>query len=189
LNFGAEGDTADEGILAVRDRQRRALLATLLSSRGPAMLLSGDELGRTQLGNNNAYSQDNEVSWLDWAPAARDAALLPFVRSLISLRAAHPLLRHGSASVVGTAPLAVLITPAGPQEGPDAALLLALNPTDASAALHLPADQPRRWVRYLDSADAAPSPEDGEPMPDEDATFELRGRSVALLGVPVGPKG
>ena len=189
LNFGVEWETDDDGILALRERQRRALLATLLSSRGPAMLLSGDELGRTQLGNNNAYSQDNEVSWLDWAPAARDAGLLPFVRSLISLRAAHPLLRHGSASVVGTAPLTVLITPEGQPEGPDAALLLALNPTDDPATVELPVDQPYRWVRYLDSADASPPPETGEPLPDGDATFELRGRSVALLGLPVGPGG
>jgi pullulanase/glycogen debranching enzyme len=187
LNFGVEGDTDDEGILALRERQRRALLSTLLSSRGPAMLLSGDELGRTQLGNNNAYSQDNEVSWLDWAPGERDAALLPFVRSLISLRAAHPLLRHGSASMVGTAPLTVLITPEGASEGPDVALLLALNPTDDPATVSLPAGQPRRWVRYLDSADAGPPLEIGEPLPDGDATFELRGRSVVLLGLPAGP--
>jgi pullulanase/glycogen debranching enzyme len=153
------------------------------------MLLSGDELGRTQLGNNNAYSQDNEVSWLDWGPVAGDAALLPFVRSLISLRAAHPLLRHGSASVVGTAPLTVLISPDGPQEGPDAALLLALNPADAPAVVPLPADQPRRWVRYLDSADAVPLAENGAPLPDADATLELGGRSVALLGIPLAPEG
>jgi glycogen operon protein len=189
LNFGVEGDTDDEGILALRERQRRALLATLLTSHGPAMLLSGDELGRTQGGNNNAYSQDNEVSWLDWAPAARDAALLPFVRSLISLRAAHPLLRHGRASVVGTAPLAVLITPDGTQEGPDAALLLALNPTDATTVLNLPADLPRRWVRYLDSADPNPTPKTGPPLTDATATVELGGRSVALLGLPGEPEG
>jgi len=188
LNFGVEGDTDDERILAQRERQRRALLATLLTSRGPAMLLSGDELGRTQRGNNNAYSQDNEVSWLDWAPRERDAALLPFVRSLISLRAAHPLLRRGSASPVDTEPLAVLITPDGTGDGPDASLLLALNPTDATATLNLPADLPRRWVRYLDSAEAGQPPDTGEPLPDTVATFELRGRSVVLLGLPVGPE-
>ena len=77
LNFGVEGETDDEEILALRDRQRRALLATLLCSRGAAMLLSGDELGRTQRGNNNAYSQDNEVSWLDWTPGARGRGHAP----------------------------------------------------------------------------------------------------------------
>ena len=155
LNFGVEGDTDDEAILDLRDRQRRGLLATLLTSRGATMLLSGDEMGRTQGGNNNAYSQDNEVSWLDWRPTARNAALLPFVSSLIALRWAHPLLRHGSPAVVGTAPLTLLIT-ADAHEGPDAALLLALNPTDAPATVHLPADQPHGWIRYLDSAAAEP---------------------------------
>ncbi|MEO8639210.1 MAG: glycogen debranching protein GlgX [Chloroflexota bacterium] len=184
LNFGVEGDTDDLEILAQRDRQRRALLATLLCSHGPAMLLSGDELGRTQLGNNNAYSQDNEVSWLDWSPLPRDAALLPFVQSLLSLRAAHPLLRHGTASVVDTAPLTMLILPSGPREGPDDALLLALNPTDVTAVVHLPADHPRRWILHLDPADPEPLMLAGRPMPPDDATFELRGRSVALLGLP-----
>jgi isoamylase len=187
LNFGVEGDTNDEEIHAKRDRQRRALIATLLCSRGSAMLLSGDELGRTQRGNNNAYSQDNEVSWLDWTPAARDAAMLPFVRSLVAIRVAHPLLRDGTASVVGIAPLTVLIAPSGLNDGPDAALLLALNPTDVPVVIQLPAEQPRRWVRYLDSADADPPQPAGHPLPEAGAGFELRGRSVALLGIPIGP--
>jgi len=189
LNFGVEGDTDDEEILALRDRQRRALLATLLCSRGPAMLLSGDELGRTQRGNNNAYSQDNEVSWLDWTPATRDAALLPFVRSLVSLRAGHPLLRHGTASVVGTAPLTVLITSDGPQEGPDAALLLALNPTGAPSVVHLPAGEPGGWITYLDSADPEPTPLTGRPLRPELATLAVPGRSVILLGRSPKPEG
>jgi glycogen operon protein len=184
LNFGVEGDTDDEAILDLRDRQRRALLATLLASRGATMLLSGDEMGRTQLGNNNAYSQDNEVSWLDWRPAPRDAALLPYVQSLIALRQAHPLLRHGSPSVVGTAPLTLLITAEDAPHGPDAALLLALNPTDAPALVHLPAELPGRWILHLDSADTGPGR--SEPMAQDARTIELRGRSVVLLGLPSG---
>ncbi|MBA3688560.1 MAG: glycogen debranching protein GlgX [Chloroflexi bacterium] len=183
LNFGVEGDTDDQRILALRDRQRRALFATLVSSRGPAMLLSGDELGRTQRGNNNAYSQDNEVSWLDWTPAARDASMLPFVRSLIALRSAHPLLRHGTTSIVGTAPLTLQILPSVAGEGPDDALLLAMNPTDAAVVVHLPAEQPRRWLRYLNSAEADPLAAAGESLPEAEATFELPGRSVVLLGI------
>ena len=184
LNFGVEGDTDDGAILDLRDRQRRGLLATLLTSRGATMLLSGDEMGRTQLGNNNAYSQDNEVSWLDWRPTPRDAALLPFVSSLVALRAAHPLLRHGSPAVVATAPLTLLVThdPAG--AGPDAALLLALNPTDAPAMIHLPAELPGRWIGYLDSADPDPAPPAGHPVQPDERTVELRGRSVMLLGLP-----
>jgi glycogen operon protein len=188
LNFGVEGETDDEAILALRDRQRRALLATLLCSRGAAMLLSGDELGRTQRGNNNAYSQDNEVSWLDWRPPARDAGLLPFVRSLVSLRRAHPLLRHGTPAVVGSAPLALLITATGTDDGPDAALLLALNPADGPADVALPAAQPFEWVRHLDTADPDLISE-GVPLPEGAGAFTLGGRSVVLLALPRPPAG
>jgi pullulanase/glycogen debranching enzyme len=150
------------------------------------MLLSGDELGRTQGGNNNAYSQDNEVSWLDWRPSPRDAALLPFVRSLVALRRAHPLLRHGTPTVVATAPLTLLITADGSDSGPDVALLLALNPTDAPATIHLPAEQPRRWVRYLDSVNPGPLPSAGKLLDPADATLDLGARGVVLLGLPAG---
>ena len=184
LNFGVEGDTDDDRILDQRGRQRRALLATLLTSRGATMLLSGDELGRTQRGNNNAYSQDNEVSWLDWQPGTRDAAVLPFVRSLIALREAHPLLRHGTPSIVGTAPLTLLISAEGSPQGPDAALVLALNPTDAPAAVHLPAELPGGWIRYLDSADAEPPPSAGEAIQVDQRTIDIRGQSIVLLGLP-----
>ena len=189
LNFGVEGQTDDEAILAQRARQRRALLATLLCSRGPTMLLSGDELGRTQRGNNNAYCQDNEVSWLDWAPVGDDAALLPFVRSLISMRRAHPLLRRGVASVAGTAPLTLLITPKNPADGPDDALLLALNPGDAPAVVHLPAGQPDGWITYLDSGDPEPQPPGGRPLQDATGLLSLSGRSVVLLGHAARPGG
>jgi pullulanase/glycogen debranching enzyme len=180
LNFGVEGDTDDQAILALRARQRRGLLATLLCSHGPAMLLSGDELGRSQRGNNNAYCQDNEVSWLDWEPAADDAAFLPFVRALIGLRRSHPLLRRGAVSVLSTAPVTLLIGPDGSAEGGEMALLLALNPTDDAAIVHPPAEQPDGWVAYLDSADPEPVPAEGRPLPD--GPIHLRGRSVILLG-------
>ena len=91
-NCGVEGPTDDPGVLALRGRQSRALLATLLLSRGVPMLLGGDELGRTQRGNNNAYCQDNEVSWYDWS--AVDGELLDFSRRLIAFRRAHPALRR-----------------------------------------------------------------------------------------------
>jgi pullulanase/glycogen debranching enzyme len=184
VNFGVEGDTDDEAILDLRDRQRRAMLATLLASRGATMILSGDELGRTQRGNNNAYSQDNEVSWLDWRPGPRDAALLPFVSSLVALRAAHPLLRHGSPTVVGTAPLILLLAPDGADEGPDDALLLALNPTDAPATVHLPADQPGPWICYLDTAAPSSPAKGGQVVASGATSVELGGRSVILLGRP-----
>src|SRR6202034_5582 len=91
-NCGAEGQTADAGIQALRARQSRAMLATLLLSFGVPMLLGGDEMGRTQLGNNNAYCQDNEMTWFDWA--SEDTALLDYTRNLIAFRRAHPVFRR-----------------------------------------------------------------------------------------------
>jgi glycogen operon protein len=91
-NCGVEGDTDDEGVLACRAVQQRNLLVTLLLSQGVPMLLAGDELGRTQRGNNNAYCQDNEISWHDWEHVDND--LLEFTRQVIALRRAHPTFRR-----------------------------------------------------------------------------------------------
>jgi len=91
-NCGAEGPTGNPRILTLRARQSRALLATLLLSRGVPMILGGDELGRTQGGNNNAYCQDNPVSWFDWDVA--DVGLTAYTRRLIAVRRAHPVLRR-----------------------------------------------------------------------------------------------
>jgi glycogen operon protein len=93
-NCGVEGPTDDPAVRALRARQRRNLLATLLLSQGVPMLLAGDERGRTQLGNNNAYCQDNELSWLDWSDDAEQEALAGFTGRLIALRRAHPVLRR-----------------------------------------------------------------------------------------------
>ena len=91
-NCGTEGVTDDPAILAVRTRQQRNLLATLFLSQGVPMLLGGDELGRSQSGNNNAYCHDSELSWFDWA--AIDEPLLDFTRRLIALRRRHPVFRR-----------------------------------------------------------------------------------------------
>jgi glycogen operon protein len=94
-NCGAEGPTDDPDILNVRERQKRNLLATLLLSLGVPLLLAGDEHGHTQGGNNNAYCQDNEVSWLDWNNRGpRDLALEEFVKTLLRLRRRHPAFRR-----------------------------------------------------------------------------------------------
>src|SRR6185312_6255954 len=94
--WGIEGPTEDAAIHAVRARVKRALLATVFLSAGTPMLLAGDEFGRTQQGNNNAYCQDNEVSWLDWrmADSAEGAELSDYVARLIALRRDYPVLRH-----------------------------------------------------------------------------------------------
>ncbi len=91
-NCGAEGPTDDPVVLDLRARQQRNLLATLLLSQGVPMLLGGDEFGRTQHGNNNAYCQDNELSWVDWA--AVDGDLLDFTRRLVALRRSEPVLHR-----------------------------------------------------------------------------------------------
>ncbi len=91
-NCGAEGPTVDPEVQALRARQARAMLTTLLLSFGVPMLLGGDELGRTQAGNNNAYCQDNEISWFDWSAA--DAGLLSFTTSLVAFRRSHPVFRR-----------------------------------------------------------------------------------------------
>jgi glycogen operon protein len=93
-NCGWEGPTRDPKILAVRRRQARNLIATLLLSQGVPMLLAGDEFLRTQAGNNNAWCQDNETSWVDWTLAAQNKGFLRFVRELIALRKRHPALRR-----------------------------------------------------------------------------------------------
>jgi isoamylase len=95
-NCGAEGKTKDRAILELRDRQKRNFLTTLLLSQGVPMLLAGDEMGRTQRGNNNAYCQDNKTSWVDWgaAESPRNQQLTGYLSQLIKLRAEHPLLRR-----------------------------------------------------------------------------------------------
>jgi glycogen operon protein len=93
-NCGVEGHTDDATILALRAQQQRNFLATLLLSQGVPMLLAGDEIGRTQQGNNNAYCQDNEISWMDWQLDRPRWELLEFTRLLIRLFHRHPVLRR-----------------------------------------------------------------------------------------------
>ncbi|HVR12340.1 MAG TPA: glycogen debranching protein GlgX, partial [Gaiellaceae bacterium] len=93
-NCGVEGPSDDPSVLALRDRQQRNFLTTLLLSQGVPMLLGGDELSRTQQGNNNAWCQDNEISWFDWDLDDGERRLLEFTRRLIALRRDHPVFRR-----------------------------------------------------------------------------------------------
>ncbi|MGH3188993.1 MAG: glycogen debranching protein GlgX [Streptosporangiaceae bacterium] len=118
-NCGTEGPTDDPGIGELRARQRRNFLVTLFLSQGVPMLFAGDEMGRTQQGNNNAYCQDNDVSWVDWGLAAAERDLLEFTRALADLRRDHPVFRrrrffrgHPQAADDETGDL-VWLTPAG----------------------------------------------------------------------------
>ncbi len=93
-NHGIEGPTGDPAVLEARRRDVRALLATLLVARGTPMLCSGDELGQSRAGNNNAYAQDNPTTWIDWVEAARFADLTAFLQRVLALRKKHPALRR-----------------------------------------------------------------------------------------------
>jgi glycogen operon protein len=116
-NCGAEGPTDDPEVLRLRAKQERNFLTTLLISQGVPMIAHGDELGRTQRGNNNVYCQDNELAWIDWDLDEPQKHLLEFTRSLVKLRNNHPVLRrrrffHGDTGVDGLGDL-VWFTPNG----------------------------------------------------------------------------
>jgi glycogen operon protein len=94
FNFGTEGPTDDPGIVAEREQQMRNFIATLLLSQGTPMVLAGDEFGHSQQGNNNAYCQDNEITWLDWPRDGDGSRMVDFLRRMIRFRKEHPLLRR-----------------------------------------------------------------------------------------------
>jgi glycogen operon protein len=89
-NYGEEGPTSDPALQAVRERQLKNFFATMMVSLGTPMILGGDEIGRTQGGNNNAYCQDNEISWYDWSLLEKNSRLYRFVREMIAFRLRHP---------------------------------------------------------------------------------------------------
>ena len=149
-NCGAEGPTTDAGILDLRRRQSRALLATLLLSFGVPMILGGDELGRTQQGNNNAYCQDDPITWFDWSDV--DAELLEFTRRLVALRRSHPVFRRRRFLTGDDAQELRWFTPAGTP-------MTAADWQDPGA---------RSVAVYLDGADAPDRADDGSDMLDDD---------------------
>ncbi len=149
-NCGTEGPTEDPAINALRARQARALLSTLLLSFGLPLLLGGDEIGRTQRGNNNAYCQDNEISWFDWEAA--DYELRDFVKRLLALRREHPVFRRkrflAGAEAAELSWFSVAGTPVSHDQWAD--------PTMHSIAV------------YLDGSDAPDDGADGTPQVDDD---------------------
>ncbi len=149
-NCGAEGATADPAVLELRTRQSRAMLATLMLSFGVPLLLGGDEMGRTQQGNNNAYCQDNEISWVDWSRA--DTQLLDFTRWLVAFRKAHPVFRRRRFLKETEASELRWFSPGGTE-------MTAADWSDASAlAIAL----------YLDGSDDPDLAADGTPLLDDD---------------------
>ncbi|MBC7791913.1 MAG: glycogen debranching protein GlgX [Anaerolineae bacterium] len=93
-NWGVEGETDNKRIIEIRERSKRNFIATLLLSQGVPMLCHGDELSRTQLGNNNGYAQDNEITWVDWKLDERKESLLEFTQKVVAIRHANPVLRR-----------------------------------------------------------------------------------------------
>jgi glycogen operon protein len=205
-NCGVEGETADPGVLRVRRRQARNLLALLMLSRGVPMLLAGDEVLRSQRGNNNAYCQDNELSWFDWQLVESNHEMLRFSRELIALRHRHPSLTRdqfftgkvlpgrGIPDVAWYGPgleapswqegyvrfLACTIAGLTPDEED---LHLLFNMSEHEIRASLPSAAGRRWHVALDTA--APAPGDiaarSSQRPLAAASYQVGPRSVVVL--------
>jgi glycogen operon protein len=203
-NCGVEGPTEDPAVNELRARQRRNFAAILLLSHGVPMILSGDEVARTQQGNNNAYCQDNEISWLDWRMAERQAGLLRFFQLMIAFRKHCPLLRRDSFQLHGEGGFHITwhgVKRAKPDWGHEsrtiAMQLTQLHDDGSRDDLHfianaysgdldfeLPQIGRHEWFRLADTA--LPSPRD---IAEEGLEFPLlsqesylvRGRSVAIF--------
>ena len=215
-NCGTEGPTDDPSVLALRARQSRAMLSTLILSLGVPMLLGGDEMGRTQQGNNNAYSQDNEISWFDWSNV--DADLLAFTRDVIAIRHRHPNLRRRRFASGALSDDIRWFTPAGytmtvsdwtagwtrsvvayldGTRNPDLDergrpvldddLLVIVNGWWEQLSFTLPdVGSPRTWIRELDTY-AAPGSAEAAAGAEVGPTVSLGPRSLILLRSPRTP--
>ncbi len=203
-NCGQKGPTNDTKILALRDRLRRGLMATLLMSQGTPMILMGDEVGRSQRGNNNAYCQDNEISWLDWSSIGeRDEAFFAFTRDLIRLRKRLRFLRQtrflhgeevgddGTKNVVWLTPDGAEMTPADWNNGlsksiglmlcgtEDPPLLLLTNSHSEELSFRLNAPQAvTGWQLLVDTARGVIEPH--EPAVDPGGSVALPARALLL---------
>jgi isoamylase len=198
-NCGAEGPTDDPQINALRARQQRNFLATLLLSQGVPMLLAGDERHRTQQGNNNAYCQDNELSWIDWQLDEPGRQLLAFTRRLIAIRKAHPELHrpaffqgwslpgeeHSDIEWLCPDSLGLLLhcrrrheSAARSHQLPDEVLLLLLNAHHELLPFLLPdsTDAPQ-WEVLIDTA----APESGGALRLDDEVYHVQGHALVLL--------
>jgi glycogen operon protein len=207
-NCGVEGPSDDAAIRSLRERQKRNFLATLFFSHGVPMLLAGEELGRTQRGNNNAYCHDSELSWLDWQLDPEKIQFRDFVARLARLRRAHPAFRRRrySRNLTWLAPsgepmreedwklpfarcVGVLLSgralPERDERGlpvEDDDLLVLLNAHHDALEFRLPGGGDGRWDALVDTAFADGMPEVRAYAPG--AAYPLQGRSLALLSKP-----
>jgi glycogen operon protein len=210
-NCGVEGPTDDPEVLELRDRMRRFAMTALVVSQGVPMMLMGDENGRTQQGNNNAYCQDNALTWMDWSPEPREVAMQAYVAGALRLRAELPLLaaprwlrgdpvrEGGPKGVRWLRPDGVPMTEAEWTSGGVLALMVVLAGADDSGVLLLsnasPDDVPftlpdsgadRSWRLRLDSADGSVEPQ-ADPLP-PGSEVVLGGRCMWLLSLDPRPR-
>jgi glycogen operon protein len=207
-NCGAEGRTDDPGVEELRSRQIKNFCAILFLSQGVPMFVSGDEIRRTQGGNNNAYCQDNEISWFDWNLVEENADMLRFFREMIALRNRQTNLhRHGFLSGApdrrgradiewhglelgqpdwgypGSRVIAFTLAAGDDWFTPEADLHVMLNMDDDTHEFAVPPLDDRRWLLFADTA--KPSPEDisatGEERPFDGERYPVSGRSVVNL--------
>jgi glycogen operon protein len=197
-NYGAEGATKDTGIESVRKRQIKNFLLTLLVSRGVPMLLGGDEFRRTQGGNNNAYCQDNETSWIDWTQLEPHREIYRFVQGMMAFRRAHPVLSkeqfYTDAEIQWFGPSGGLPNWTGPKEKHFAcliheeesrALYLMFNAGADAVDFHLPsATHETQWHQAVDTSGQTPRDwfaAGKEPLLTYPQTYLLNPRSSAIL--------
>jgi isoamylase len=199
--------SSSEEVDSIRRRQVRNFAAILLLSRGVPMILAGDEMGRTQLGNNNAYCQDNEISWMDWDLTRKNAGLLRFFKLLIKFRKNHPALRYGGFTEEEAMPgfpvtwhgakpgnpdwslasrsLAVQISEKTPGTPEITDIYIAANAYWESLGLELPKlTGSRRWFRAMDTMLHSPqdiSEQGKEPSLDDQNAYEIGPRTVVVL--------
>ena len=197
-NYGAEGETTDAGIEALRKGQIKNFLLTLLISRGIPMLLGGDEFRRTQGGNNNAYCQDNETSWYDWSCLEQHRDIFHFIRGMIDFRRAHPILSkeqfYTDAEIRWFGPQGGLPNWADPKgkqfaclihEDEQHALCLMFNAGAGVVDFRLPpVISGARWYLAVDTSREAPQDlfaAGEEPLWEDSQTYHLSPRSSAIL--------
>jgi glycogen operon protein len=197
-NYGAEGETTDAGIETLRKRQIKNFLLTLFISRGVPMLLGGDEFRRTQGGNNNAYCQDNERSWVDWTYIEQHQEIYRFARGMIAFRRAHPILSeeefYTDAEIQWFGPQGELPNWADPkakqfacviQENEQGSLLTMFNAgTNGTVFAFQPLTQGFQWHLAVDTSRSVPQDAftAGEEMAiDSSKPYSLEARSSAIF--------
>jgi glycogen operon protein len=206
-NYGFEGGTMDPVLEGIRERQLKNFFATLLVSLGTPMILGGDEIGRTQHGNNNAYCQDNEISWYDWSLLEKNKGLFTFVKEMIAFRRRHPSFMraefyNGNEDARNTMPdiawynekgaapdwdrlgynLALQIN--GRKDNDNDFFIMLNAGLDPVIFIIPPAAGNKPWFRVVDTS--LPSPHDILPADKEEALavpnkYKLKARSIAIL--------